>query len=150
MAATNYDDGLLGTFNPISEAEWEVKRNRLEGIPLGPLWLEYEEHLYEIQMLEWYLGHPEHHVAPEDVPGCVLKWLLEWDEYRQLKGLYEEVMREKGWDGEGMPRDVVPHCNVCRYPMSFHDRRHDVCDECEMEMWRDQWREEMQRERRWR
>jgi hypothetical protein len=110
------------------------------------MWLEYEQLTDEIRNDEHYLGRPEDYFTAEEI----LEHIIEWDRGRQLRPLYEQLLIEKGWSGDGYPPEAMCYCKVCQYRMSYHDRRDDVCDECEQEMWRDEWREEQRREMRWR
>ena len=147
MDPAEEEDGLFGTFAVITPEEWEAQRARLQPLSLGRMWLEYEQLTDEIRNDEHYLGRPEDYATAEDI----LRHIIEWDRGRQLRPLYERLLIEKGWSGDGYPSaKAMCYCNVCRHRMSYHDRRDDVCDECEQEMWRDEWREEQRREMRWR
>jgi hypothetical protein len=145
MDPAEADDGLFGTFVVITPDEWDALRARLQVLSLGRLWMEYEQIMDDIHNDASFLGRPYKGTGQEEI----LERILEWDRMRQLRPLYEELLMEKGWSGEGMPpREAMCYCRVCGYRMGYHDRREEVCDECEREMWRDEWREEMRRERR--
>ena len=134
------DDGLLGTFAVISPERWEDERARLRELDIGSVWLAYEHLQDDIRMDEWHLSDPDSFMEPEEIPQRI----IEWDEDRQFLFLYEEVLREKGWDGEGPP-EGVPHCRVCGYRMGHWDREEHVCGECRADINRDiydEWRRE--------
>jgi hypothetical protein len=144
MDPAEEEDGLFGTFDVITPEEWEAQRARLQPLSLGRMWLEYEELTDGIRNDEHYLGRPQDYVTAEDI----LEHIIDWDRGRQLRPLYEQLLVEKGWSGDGYPpMKAMCYCNVCRHRMGYWDRRDDVCDECEQEMWRDEAREEW---RRWR
>lgn len=142
MATTHeHTDELIGTFAVITPEEWAEVRAELEPMSIGDLWLSYEHLLEDIQLYEWHLSDPDSFMEPDEIHECILERIIQWDKQRQMVPFYEEILREKGWNGQGIP-EGVPCCTVCDHRMSHSDRRAEVCDECDMEMMRDQLREE--------
>ena len=133
------EDDLLGTFAVIEPEKWESIEAELWELPFANLWIDYERILSEIKDLEWQLGCPDNHMLPEDIPQNLAKW----DEFRQMLPLYEDILVQRGWDRISTPADEeLPQCCICKYRMHHWDKREDMCDECEYEMWRDMAREE--------
>jgi hypothetical protein len=134
MDPAEAEDGLFGTFMVITPNELTAELRQLQPLSLGRLWLRYEELIDEIHNNEYRLGHPQDYMGPEDY----LKYMIGWDRARQLRPLYEELLVEKGWSGEGYPpRETLLFCERCVHRLTYRDRGTEVCDECEEDAWRD-------------
>lgn len=122
---------------------------RLTLVPLsfGRLWINYEGCLYDLESVKRKLQDEEATMNVEEKAEV----FAEIERHKEYLKLYREVLTEKGWDRiRTPPAERLLHCIHCKGRVSHWDRHDTICDECRIEMYRTEYENWQDEERRWR